>query len=44
MDEASAPARNCFVLPVRLVVPRFYFEWLVQEYSAVAENDMLPPW
>ena len=44
MDEAPAPAWNCFVFSVRLVVPRFYFEWLVQEYSAAAENDMLPPW
>ena len=41
MDEALAPAWNCFVFPVRLVVPRFYFEWLVQEYSkgAVAKKD-----
>ena len=38
MDEASAPAWNCFVFSVCLVVPRFYFEWLVQEYSAAAEK------
>ena len=38
MDEAPAPAWNCFVFSVCLVVPRFYFEWLVQEYSTAAEK------
>ena len=38
MDEASAPAWNCFVFSVCLVVPRFYFEWLVQEYSTAVEK------
>lgn len=38
MDEAPAPAWNYFVFPVRLVVPRFYFEWLVQEYLTAAKK------